>query len=66
MQNTFKSTVNKLLFEKKYKWKHEIAKDMGITPQDLSRYYTGKSIPSLEKAVEMFRKAGCEMKIIVK
>jgi transcriptional regulator with XRE-family HTH domain len=64
--NTFKSTVNKLLQTKRYKLKREIAEDMGITPEVLSRYYTGTHTPSLSKAIEMFKGCGCDVKIIVK
>ncbi len=66
MQNTFKSVVNQLLHEKKYKWKREIAKAMGITPQRLSRYYNGSRALTLDAALEMFKKVGCDVKITIK
>ena len=65
--NTFKSVVNLVMYKypKKYPWKHTVAKAMGISPQDLSRYYNGVYDPPHEKAMRMYKKVGATVKIIV-
>lgn len=66
MNKTFKEIVDELMSQKRFTSKAKLAEALGMSAQDMNRYYNGGQCPSFNRVVEMMDQIGSTVAVFHK